>query len=403
MIKKSIFSYLLMFISLPVFAQVEITGTVDVALKMGGSNSGYFVNGIQSEYTHLNTRLEEFNLNFFAPISEQFFIEARTRIKNDPQGKLTPPKLELANITYSPPDKQYYFQGGKIIMPFGFYPSRQLQINRTFVDYPMAYSYSIFISRERGWWKGSRGNYGAENVDYGVQNIFYGAYTSGLMYGWENEKSAVRFALTNEPITGYDASNTATLGGIARFTHSPSTYLSFGLSATHGSFMHQNAVNDSVFTESELSEFTQSALGTDIQIGFTYFEIIAEATFSNWNVPGFTRIYTIGTEVDELFLRDDTGSIEKLKLSNLAYNIDLKFEPPSFTGGYIAVRFDKITFFDATSETLGNFMWDYDNTRITTVIGYKLDRNILLKISFSEQDNFNGNAYAFKAYLTAAF
>jgi len=404
MTKRSLlFLSLFLFAGFPSYGQVEISGSVDVAVKMGGEESGYFVNGIHTDFTHFHTRVEEFNLDVFAPLSDNFFIEARTQVKNDAQGKLAPPKLVLANATYSPLDKQYFIQGGKIIMPFGFYPSRQLQIDRTFVDYPMSYSYSIFISRERGWWKGTRGKYVETQVDYGVQNIFYGGYTTGLMYGWENDKSTVRLAMANESITGYDASTNQTLGGIARFTHSPSAYFTFGLSATHGSFMHSTAANDSVFSESDLSEFTQTALGGDFQIGFTFFEIIGEATFSNWQVPGLALTEQTGGEIDRRYLRDNSGDIEKLSLSNLAANIDLKFEPPFFTGGYFAVRYDQMTFFDADSDELGSFMWDYDNTRITGVIGYKLDRNVLFKLSLSEQDDFNGKAYAFKAYLTAAF
>lgn len=384
-------------------SQVQFSGSVDVAVKMGGEHSGYFINGIQSEFTHVHTRLEEFNLNFFAPIGSDFFVEGRLRVKNSPQGKLDPPKLELANITYSPLNKNYFLQGGKIIIPFGFYPWRQLQIDRTFVDYPMAYSYSLLISRERGWWKGIRGSYAANESDYGVQTIFYGAYTTGLMYGLETGQSTIRMALTNESVTGYDASTSTTLGGIARYTYTPSSYFTMGMSASYGSFMHSTTANDSVFTEAELSQFRQLALGTDFQFGITFFEIIAEATYSNWQVPGITKSSSINGDDSFSWIRNQSGEIEVLGLSNLATNIDIKYEPPSFTGSYLALRVDQMSFFEPSSNQLTDNKWDYNNTRLTAVFGYKMDRNILLKISLSEQDDFNGKAYAFKAYLTAAF
>ncbi|MCG8372136.1 MAG: hypothetical protein MI700_01310, partial [Balneolales bacterium] len=290
MIRYYLVLVLMAFLVTGVNAQVQINGSVDVAIKYGGDGSGYFINGIQQDYNHLHARLEEFNLAFFAPISEEWYIEARTRVKNDAEGKLAPPKLELASINYSPIGKNYFVSAGKVIMPFGFYSNRQFQLDRTFIDYPMAYSWSIFMSRERGWWKGTRGKYDTDEnpvseTDYGVQTIFYGGYTTGLVYGLEFDRSTLTFALTNESPTGYDASTIDTFGGMVRFTHTPSAYLTFGLSASHGSFMHETSVNDTVMVNQDFSEYTQTALGADFQLGFTFFEIVGEATYSLWNTP----------------------------------------------------------------------------------------------------------------------
>ncbi len=383
------------------FSQVQINGSVDAAIKAGGKESGFFVNGIPEDFTHLHATAEEFNLLLFAPLSENFYTEARVKISTFLTGKLGVPKLELANVTYSPADKNYFLSAGKIILPFGFYPNRQLQIDRTFIDYPMSYSYSLFISRERGWWKGTRGKYytdetASEDRDYGINTLFYGGYTTGLVYGVENQKSSFRLALTNESPTGYDASNINTLAGMMRWTHSPNAYLTFGLSASHGSFMHQSAVHDSVDYDFDLSKFTQTALGFDIQLGFTYFEIVSELTYSKWKVPGYTN--------EDGFIEQTNRELEEFDLANIAANIDIRYEPPFFTGGYFALRADQLYFPTANSATQGgDFMWDYDITRLTALVGYKLDRNVLLKIAVAEQDNFNGDFYSFKAYVTAAF
>lgn len=387
--------------SISTSAQVEITGSVDVTFKAGGKASGHFTNGIDHDFNHLHSRLQEFNVNMFAPISNEFYIESRLRVKNNLSGKIDPPKLELASINYSPEGKKYFLSAGKIIMPFGFYPNRQMQIDRTFIDYPMSYSYSIYISRTKGWYDLPRGDYGdqnAEDIDYGMQSIFYGGYTTGLLYGWQNDFTTIKAALTNEPATEYDASNIATMAGIARITHTLNMYLTFGVSGAYGSFMHEGEVNSALMNDVDFTQFTQAAVGADFQIGFTFFEIIGEATFSRWHVPYY--------EDGAGFAYSGINQLAAFNLNNVSANLDIKYEPPFFTGGYFAVRAEHIDFNEVAlpgQYNAENTDWDHDISKLTAVIGYKLDRNVLLKIGYSDQGDFNGDAFAFKAYLTAAF
>ena len=400
MTKKTYLILLGLIIPFPsLFAQVEITGSVDVTLTSGGKASGHFTNGIDHDYTHLLSRLNEFNLNFFAPISNEFYVESRMRIKLNTTGKLDAPKLELASINYSPEGKKYFLSAGKVIMPFGFYPSRQMQLNRTFIDYPMAYSYSLYISRMKGWYNIPRGSYEdleAADIDYGMQTIFYGGYTTGLLYGWQNEKTTIKAALANEPATGYDASNIATMAGFFRVTHMVNMFLTAGISASYGSFMHEGAVNAALMEDNDFTQFTQTAVGGDFQIGFTYFEIIGEATFSNWNVPFYND--------EDGFYFSGNGDLATFELANVVGNIDVKYEPPFFTGGYVAIRAEHINFNENNIPgEYGYPDWDHDISKLTAVIGYKFDRNVLLKIAYSDQGDFNGDAFAFKAYLTAGF
>ncbi|MCG8373979.1 MAG: hypothetical protein MI700_10615, partial [Balneolales bacterium] len=146
----------------------------------------------------------------------------------------------------------------------------------------------------------------------------------------------------------------------------------------------------------DFSEYTQTALGADFQLGFTFFEIVGEATYSLWNTPGYD---------ENGFIETNPGELEEFTLSNLHANIDIKYEPPFFTGGYFAFRFDQARFFDASSEngTREDFMWDYNTTRLTALVGYKFDRNVLLKVALAEQGDFDGEFLSFKAYLTAGF
>jgi hypothetical protein len=160
--------------------------------------------------------------------------------------------------------------------------------------------------------------------------------------------------------------------------------------------MHADDAYESLYEETDFTKFTQTAFSTDFQVEFTYFEIIAEGTYSNWKVPYYDLNYG--------FFGSQSGGVEKFNLQNYATNIDLRYEPPFFTGGYLALRLEKL-FFPAVkaNNTLNGERWDTNIAKYTAVIGYKFDRNVLLKVSYSDQNDFDRQYYAFKAYLTAAF
>ena len=104
------------------------------------------------------------------------------------------------------------------------------------------------------------------------------------------------------------------------------------------------------------------------------------------------------------FIEKANGDLAEFNLDNIAANIDNRYEPSFFTGGCFALRADQLYFPTANSATRGgDFTWDYDITRLTTLVGYKPDRNILLKIAVADQDNFDRDFYSFKACVTAAF
>ena len=116
--------------------------------------------------------------------------------------------------------------------------------------------------------------------------------------------------------------------------------------------------------------------------------------YSRWDVPRYN-----GASFDT----NNDGSLIDYQVTNLSGNIDLKYEPPSFTGGFIALRAEGLYFIESTDPDGNSLKWDDDVSRITGVVGYKLTRNILAKASFSEQGDYDGSEYAFRLQVSAFF
>lgn len=381
-------------------AQLQLNGSVDFEFTQAGDNSRFINNNVPSDFNEFNLAVTQLNAFLFAPISDQFFFESRVQLDTWGSGRLNPPRIALASITWDNPENNYIIKFGRFISPFGFYPQRQLSTDRVFINTPLGYSYFTNISDIRGFWPQAGQNVNAEYQvgDVGLPTIYFGGYTTGIGTTWEISKDKIFLdaAITNgTPITIEDRSSLPNLAGIARIQFNPSIYWNQALSFSYGNFLQADGVNEAVREENNFQKYTQLLLGTDTKIAFTYFEVIAEAIYSNWKVPGF-----IGNSFDT----DGSNNLREYSVSNISGNIDLKYEPPSFTGGFLAFRAEYLSFFDAEDPQTGNnFEWDQNVSRLTGAIGYKLTRNILAKASYSEQGDFDGKEYSFRLQVSAFF
>lgn len=380
------------------FSQLQINGSVDFEISKAGDESRFITNGIPSKYKEFNLGITQLNAFLFAPISDEFFFEARVQLDTWGGGKINPPRIALANITWANPDNDYLFRIGRFISPFGFYAKRQISTERVFINHPLGYTYFTNISDIRGYWPQAGNNTNEEYQvgDVGLPTLYFGGYTSGIGGTWEIKKDKLFLdaAITNgTPITISERSTLPNIAGITRLEIIPSIYWSQGISFSYGSFLQADAINESIRDDNNFQKYTQLLIGTDTKVAFTYFEIIGEAIYSSWNVPSYN-----GSSFEE-----NNGSLVGYQLSNISGNIDIKYEPPSFTGGFVAVRAEGLYFIESTNRNGDTLKWDDDVSRITGVIGYKLTRNILTKASFSEQGNFDGSEYAFRIQISAFF
>ncbi|MFY0685406.1 MAG: hypothetical protein JXR20_12715 [Balneola sp.] len=380
-------------------AQVQINGSVDFELSQGGDRSRFITNSIPSKYKEFNLGVTQLNTFLFAPITNEFFFEARVQLDTWGNGDLNSPRIALANITWSNPDNDYLLRLGRIISPFGFYAKRQISTDRVFVNHPLGYTYFTNISDKRGFWPQAGNNLNAEYQvgDLGLPTLYFGGYTTGIGTTWEIKQDQLFLdaAVTNgTPISISDRSTSPNIAGITRLEIIPSIYWSQGISLSYGSFMQADAINENERENNNFQKFTQLLIGTDTKLAFTYFEIVGEAIFSRWNVP---------RNDGSSFERNTNGVLTEYQVSNFSGNIDIKYEPPLFTGGFIAFRTEGLYFMETTDSNGNTLKWDNDVSRITGVLGYKLSRNILMKASFSEQGDFDGQEYAFRFQLSAFF
>ena len=398
---KSIFLITILFLAMhpALSAQPQFSGTTDVGISSGGSNSSFIANGISNDFRNLHFSIPQVNLLMFAPINESFYVEARLQSDTWGSGRLGYPRFTLANLTWDNPDNNYSISAGRFISPIGIYSKRNLTIDRTFYDFPLIYSYFVNISDRRGHWPQA----GVSGDDYysgdtGLSTIYFGGYSTGILLNWllMEDKLNLETAITSvAPASTENYTNLANAAILAHLTYTPNISWQLGLSVSHGSFMQSDEVNDIPRINNALEQYRQTLIGVDLKFGLGFWELTGEAMLAHWKVPYYNNLsgweYN-GTELVEY------------NLSNAGMNIDLKYEPPMIPGSYIAFRADKLLFLEENASSYGpSYRWDDDVTRLSAAFGYKLSRNVVFKIVASEQTPFDQSLYSFRTVISAFF
>ena len=417
--KYVIYSFLFV-LYINVSAQVEVNGLVDFEVSQGGKDSNYGVNEISGDYKKPHLAVNQMNLFVFSQINEEFSVNMRLQFDTWATGTLNQLRLSLAELTWEPPEGSIRVSVGRFVNPFGLYPQRQLSIQNTFVNTPLAYGYAINITDQHGFYNstGSGYTYGYGGSASKLTTISYAGYTTGALFSWLiiPELLNLDLAVTNVALTSqkqYTMLHNA--AGIFRMTFQPLIYWQQGISFSHGSFMESAADN---YDYGNLQQFTQTVAGTDWVIAYTYFELSGEFIYTFWKVPGYD---TDGFKVDV------NGDLGVFDLENYSYYVDLKYELPFLPGSYVAARYEEMKFkkyiHPATIEEMAVNPWDEDIRRYTVGIGYKFSPNIQLKIAYSDQrlpnaytttssnvfyssnsSNYSGpKAYTLRSILSAAF
>lgn len=386
--------------AVPSFAQIQWNGSIDFELNQGGKDSRFITNGVPSKYKEAQLAITQFNAFMIAPISQNFFFESRLQLDTWGNGSLNDPRIALASITWDDPNRSVILKAGRFVSPFGFYSKRPLSVDRVFTRLPLAYTYFTNISDIRGYWPqaGNNTNVEYDEGDVGLTTLYFGGYTTGLGGLWEIQQDRwfLDFALTNNtPISKAERSSLGNIAATARLQFNPNIYWNQGFSLSYGNFLQDDPINESGQEQTDFSSFTQFLVGTDYLLSFTYFEIVGEVVYSNWQVPRFNGV---------AFSETTNGELETYSLSNISTNIDIKYESPRYSGAYLAIRAELLHFLEADDpQSNQKIQWDDNVERVTAVIGYKLTRNLITKLSFSEQTPFDASAYSFRISLNAFF
>ncbi len=385
-----------------VCAQVEFNGTLDFEVSKGGQDSKFITNEIANEFQHAHLAINQFNLFAFAQVTDNFTVNARLQFDTWGSGKLNPVRITLAALTWEPQESSISLSVGRYVSPFGLYPRRILAADNLFTHAPLVYGYFVNISDKRGFWPkaGDSGTYGPDDV--GLTTVYFGGYNTGALLNWTivPEVFNVEMALTNAALASQaDYTNLSNMGGIIRIGFQPVIYWQQGIAISHGSFMQRDGIN-SIY--SDLEQFTQTVLGTDLVLAHSYFELSGEFIYSMWKVPLFANAD---------FSRKAPRTLQEYNLTNYGAYVDFKFEPPFFTGAYLALRYDLLRFLEAEDlrdvDSRDFNPWDNDITRYSIAVGYKFARPVLLKIAYMDQKTENLNPdpddHSLRAILTVSF
>ncbi|HAH51319.1 MAG TPA: hypothetical protein DCL80_08640, partial [Balneola sp.] len=235
--KKIFISTLFFLFSLSIIssAQVQINGSLDLELSGGGEESRFITNGISKKFSELNLAVTQLNAFLFAPVSDNIFFESRIQLDTWGSGKLNPPRISLASLTWDNPDNSYIVKVGRFISPFGFYTKRQLSTDRVFVQHPLAYSYFTNMSDIRGYWPeaGNNTNEEYEEGDVGLSTLYFAGYVTGIGTQLEIKKNRLFLdaAITNgTPITIRNRSSLPNVALTSRLFYRPSVFWEQGIS-----------------------------------------------------------------------------------------------------------------------------------------------------------------------------
>ncbi|MEW5974620.1 MAG: hypothetical protein AB1898_02320 [Acidobacteriota bacterium] len=291
----------------------------------------------------------------------------------------SPPRSQRTNVNgvlqaylrYSPDGRpQFNLQVGKFGSPFGNFLTRNYANDNPLVGAPLIYAHRLPIRTDEVpdgaydlvYARGRIQNSGLYNSAYrstGWLPLIGLSYPTGAMFFGNAGRTDYRVALVNSSL-----SNSLNLGvpgqrpqwvAAGGMTLVPA--LRIGSSFAQGPYLDP-VVRPRLPAGTRFSDFTQRALGFDLQWAFRHLEVHAELLFNNLKVPNVPQ-----------------------RLGATGYFLEMKqtWTPRFFT----AVRWNQI-YFDRIRRTTpyyGHPRYDYNVNSLELGLGWRFSENLLLKAS----------------------
>ncbi|MFT4534443.1 MAG: hypothetical protein ACI9P5_001803 [Saprospiraceae bacterium] len=377
----------------------SFSALADFEYAKAGSKSHYYYNEIDKDAIDGSFSIAQLNLMGRVNINKQWILNARVLLERDKGQKVDNFAIPQLNIQWVSKKRKVGITVGSFTNPFGAFNQKQLSTQRNFIGLPLAYGYYNNISSNIGFVE-DMGDIAKIAIDgevqWGSTNLYYGGYTTGAMFSWNIFPGKVnwKIALVNGASNlQKQLSGPLQYGVISRLKIRPTYFWEQGFSVSHGTFYQSSEVSDQL---DEIVNFKQSMLGMDFKLGKGYFEFTGEVIGSFYKVPQFNE--------DGLAFEVNTINAP-LSLSNLAVNLDIKYELPFIQGSYIAYRIDHLRY--SKLENSSTQKWDNNVLRHSFAIGYHINQYILTRATVSTQqvDNkeWDKKLGTFRLMLTAHF
>lgn len=270
------------------------------------------------------------------------------------------------------PDRPFELHAGRIPPAFGGFLRRSYGRDNPLIGYPLAYQYltslrhdalprnadDLIERRGTGWYTG----YSVGNPEWrhGVPVVSAFRYDTGVLARTTvlDDRIELLGSVTTGTLSnprGSDDNGSPQFAG--RVAVRPLTGLVVAASAARGGFLSDRLTPDLPLGTSP-SEYTQRALGFDVEYSRAYWIVRAEWLRTTWQVPALAA----------------PAISEPLSASGLAVEGRYTIVP----GLYAAARVDRLSF-GTVPGTLGPETWDADVSRVEAGLGYSVTRHVVIK------------------------
>src|SRR5436309_15385009 len=358
-----------------VFADGHVTVAGDFSASFGSSDPGFFD---YTDYEHSALRTMRIDISGVVKGCERIAIVGELRTEN-----LERPEAYALYVRVRPwRGRNFDIQAGRIPPTFGAFARRTYPTDNPLIGYPLAYQYLTSLRpdalpasaeellRKRGLGWLDRFSIGDPAPARGVPLVSAFRWDTGVqVHGGSDFISAaasVSAGTVANPLVTDDNSRPQIAG---RVEIRPAAGLLVAASAARGPFVTEAAARAAA-GDGHDREFTQQALGADIEYSRDYYLLRFETIVSDWRLP------VVRPPVLNLPLRAVSASGEG------RYRL--------VPGLYAAARYDHLGFSRITG-TLdqGTLPWDAPTTRVEIGTGWSIQRNLVVKLSY-QRNNRNG-------------
>jgi hypothetical protein len=354
--------------------QFSFQGNVDFDGTYAQNKSHYYYNEINPERLGWSAGLSEARL-YTGYERKNTSFHFQQSISRSLGRNVYKYQIEQINVQFASQSGQTSLTVGRFIHPYGGFYNRQFSHKRNFLSAPLQYSHFINVSDKIGYQSGM-GESGFQldgSTEWGGSINYRYGYLNGLNLEWRStdEKYRIESALGNRAALDQIFNSPLSIEWTTRLSMDVSWALSHGLSLRLSSFRKSTFEDFNLTDESQLKKYNQFQLGYDFIYGSSYFEVSGELGWSIYKVPNYSA-------TDGFVLLEN--EVKNHSLNNLVGYVDIKVEPPFLTGYHLALRSEYLSFGEFAGQSWDNNVW-----RQSILIGYKINRSMLVRAQYSIQ------------------